>query len=199
VLGPGRNRTGKKSDALLFSERAKSAQRTVESRETSSSRFTCEVVLRPCGCTVAAMDHTGIGPYVTYVSGKDGRCMRVASWTKVFNNELNMSVITTGTSLCADGHMLRRRLNIGAVGVARRHGRLTNGPSGQNSRRRSPPRPDGMPSAPRGRRFSTPPWSQPFGPAQRRYHAGPEPTACHNTKIEIFRKVLSAARGAIIC
>jgi hypothetical protein len=90
---------------------------------------------------------------------------------------------TTGTSLCADSHMLRRRPNIGAVGVARRHGRLTNGPSGQNSRRRSLLRPDGMPSAQRGRRFSTPPWSQPFGPAQRRYHAGPEPTACRRLSI----------------
>jgi hypothetical protein len=84
---------------------------------------------------------------------------------------------TTGTRLCADGHMLRRRPNIGAVGVARHHGRLTNGPSGQDSRRRSPPRPDGMPSAQGGHRFSNPPWSQPFGPAQRRYHAGLEPTA----------------------
>jgi hypothetical protein len=54
---------------------------------------------------------------------------------------------TTGTRLCADGQILRRRPNIGAVGVARQHGRLTTGPSGQLCRRRRPVRPDGMPSA----------------------------------------------------
>jgi hypothetical protein len=54
---------------MLFSERATSAQRTAERRE-STSRFN---LCRPCGCAVAAMDHTGIGPpYVRVMKG--GAC-----------------------------------------------------------------------------------------------------------------------------
>jgi hypothetical protein len=118
------------SDALLFSERAKSAQRTAESRESTSSRFTCVVVLRPCGCTVAAMDHTAMLVYwywtVRTIRGRKGRSVHaIASWTKVSNNELNMWVM---------------------------HG-----------------------------------------------YGWDNFVSYHNTKIEIFRKVLSAATGAIIC
>jgi hypothetical protein len=39
-------------------------------------------------------------------------------------------VLTTGKNVCADGQKLRRRPNIGAVGVAPSHGSRANGPSG---------------------------------------------------------------------
>jgi hypothetical protein len=80
------------------------------------------------------------------------------------SRNMMMRWLTTGKKLCADGQMLRRRPNIGAVGVVRHHGRPTNGLSGQDCRRRSPSRPDGMPSVQTGPSVQPLAVSQPFGP-----------------------------------
>jgi hypothetical protein len=44
--------------------------------------------------------------------------------------EKHQRSLTTGKNVCADGQKLRRRPNIGAVGVAPSHGSRANGPSG---------------------------------------------------------------------
>jgi hypothetical protein len=99
--------------------------------------------MRDCPCPMGQTGPCGSKTRI-YVTKKEQavgvhkNCVRVhhADLTET-DRQTDSFMRTTGKNVCADGQKLRRRPNIGAVGVAPSHGSPVNGPSGQKCRRRS--------------------------------------------------------------
>jgi hypothetical protein len=91
--------------------------------------------------------------------------------------------IQTTAALQERGFVPTARCYADGEGVARHHGRLANGPSGQDCRWRSPSRLDGMPSVQAGPSVQPLVVSQLFGPLNGVILQDPDPTACRRVSL----------------